>query len=130
MSNVAPTTILCIDDDPVALVARSLVLSIAGYDVLTAPSGDAALRILSHRKIDLVITDDYLPGATGAEIALSLKQLNPAILVVLLTGGIELPRGSEQADLVLVKGMSPDAFLTIMEKLLGEGAQPAADDLN
>ena len=45
-----------------ALLARRLILILAGYDVLTAASGDVALRIFRRRDVDLVITDYFLPG--------------------------------------------------------------------
>jgi len=53
VSKVNPTVILCVDDDPRGLLACRLILSIAGYDVFTAASGDAALRIFRRRHTNL-----------------------------------------------------------------------------
>ena len=122
MSKVNPTVVLCVDDDPAGLMARRLVLSIAGYEVLTACSGEAALRILGSHHVDLVITDHFLPGFADAEIMVSMKQMKPEVLVVLLTGTPVLPPGTELADLVLIKGIAPPEFLAAIAKLV-EGQQ-------
>ena len=110
--------ILCVDDDPVGLMSRRQVLASVGYEVLTAVSGAAALRLLRRRAVDLVITDHFLPGMTGVELAAAAKVLNPQLPVVLLTGWPDPPAGAEQADLFLVKGMDPPEFLAVIAKLL------------
>lgn len=117
MSKVNPTVVLCVDDDPAGLMARRLVLSIAGYDVVTAGSGDAALRILRSSHVDLVITDHFLPGFAGAEIMVLMKQVKPEVLIVLLTATPVPPPGAELADLVLIKGIAPPEFLDAIAKL-------------
>lgn len=124
MSKVNPTVILCVDDDPAGLMARRLVLSIAGYEVLTACSGEAALRILGNQHVDLVITDHFLPGFADAEIMVSMKQMRPEVLVVLLTGTPVLPPGTELADLVLIKGIAPPEFLAAIAKLVETRQNP------
>jgi len=126
VSKVNPMVILCVDDDPAGLMARRLVLSIAGYDVLTACSGDAALRILGSHHVDLVVTDHFLPGFADAEIMVSMKQMKPEVLLVLLTGTPVLPPGTELADLVLIKGIAPPQFLAAIAKLV-EGRQAPAE---
>lgn len=118
--------ILCVDDDPKALLARRLVLSTAGYDVLTANSGEDALRILRRRDVDLVITDAFLPRFTGAEITAAIKNYNPNIRIVLLTGAPELPSAS-LADLILIKGRAPSNFLAQIAKVLGRPHQEDSD---
>jgi len=120
VSETKPVVILCVDDDPKALMARRLVLSSAGYDVLAAGSGEDALRILRRREIHLVITDAFLPRFSAAEITSEIKRLNPRVPVVLLAGAPELPPGAIQADLVLVKGMAPSDFLAEVARLLRE----------
>jgi CheY-like chemotaxis protein len=126
VSKANPTVVLCVDDDPAGLMARRLVLSIAGYEVLTACSGEAALRILRSSHVDLVITDHFLPGFADAEIMVSMKQMKPEALVVLLTGTPVLPPGTELADLVLIKGIAPTEFLAAIAKLV-EGRQGPAE---
>ena len=126
MSKANPMVVLCVDDDPAGLMARRLVLSIAGYDVLTATSGEAALWILRTSHVDMVITDHFLSGFEGVEILASIKRTKPAILVVLLTATPVLPPGAEMADLVLIKGIAPPEFLAAIAKL-AEGRHGSAE---
>ncbi len=103
--------VLCVDDEVSALKLRCLVLSSAGYQVVTATDGAAAMEVFGSIQVDLVITDHSLPGLTGAQLAREIKRLNPAIPVVLFSGFPEAPPGSEHADLYITKGMPADEFL-------------------
>jgi CheY-like chemotaxis protein len=110
--------ILCVDDEASALALRCLVLSTAGYEVLTAADGAAALELFGCIHVDLVITDHWLPGLTGTQVAAEMKRLKPAIPIVLFSGLVEAPPGSEHADLVITKGMPAVEFLREVGKLL------------
>lgn len=112
------SVILCVDDDVAALALRCLVLSSAGYEVLTAADGAAALELFRCIRGDLVITDYWLPGLTGTQVAAEMKRLKPAIPIVLFSGLVEAPLGSEHADLVITKGMPAVEFLREVGKLL------------
>ncbi len=125
LSNVL--VILCVDDEQTGLTARRLLLSIAGYTVLTATSGTTALRLFNCNHVDLVITDHLLPDFTGAELALHMKQRKPEIPVVLLTGLVDPPPGSEHADLLLTKGLMPQEFLAEVARLLSKTECAGAD---
>jgi CheY-like chemotaxis protein len=96
------------------------LLSIAGYKVLSATNGESALRIFTLNHVDLVITDQLLPGRTGGEIASEMKRLKPAVPVILYTGLQEPPPDAEHADLILVKGMDPSEFLAAIAKLIAK----------
>ena len=125
LSNVL--VILCVDDEQTGLTARRLLLSIAGYTVLTATSGTTALRLFNCNHVDLVITDHLLPDFMGAELVRHMKQSKPEIPVVLLTGLVDPPSGFEHADLLLTKGLMPQEFLAEVAKLLSK-AEPAGAD--
>ena len=112
--------ILCVDDDPSGLTARRLLLSIAGYTVLTAPNGTIALRLFGCNSVDLVITGQLLPDLAGAQLVSEMKRLKPEVPVVLLTGLGDPPPGSERADLFLTKGMTPPEFLAEIAKLVSK----------
>ncbi|HEY1732317.1 MAG TPA: response regulator [Terriglobales bacterium] len=126
MPKETPTVVLCVDDDPRAMMARSLILSVAGYDVQTASSSEAALSIFRRYKVDLVIADHFLPGMKGTELADAMKKIKPDVLFVLLMVTPELPSGAEQVDLVLVKGMDPQQFLGDIQTLLAMPRRKAA----
>ncbi|HEV7388746.1 MAG TPA: response regulator [Gemmatimonadaceae bacterium] len=81
-------TILLVDDEQ---SVRSIVLKIlrrANYNVLEAENGDAALRIAEAHpgKIDLVITDMYMPGLRGPEVADRLARTRPGLRVLFMSG--------------------------------------------
>ena len=109
--------ILCVDDEAAALALRCLVLSSAGYEVLTAADGAAALEIFRSIQVDLVITDYRLPRLTGTQLAAEMKRLKPAIPIVLFSGFVEAPLGSDHADLVITKGMPAVEFFREVGKL-------------
>ncbi len=109
---------LCLDDQPTILMLRQLVLSIAGYSVLTAGSGAEAMEIFANHRVDLVIAEQLLPGRSGTDIAGAMKLLKPNVPIVLLSGSNDLPAGSEHVDLVLTKGMKPEEFLAEIARLM------------
>ena len=113
-----PRLILCIDDDDIALRVRRLLLSIAGYNVLTASSGEAGLELLKQHPIDLVIADHFLSAKTGTEIAREMKVLKPKTPILIVSGTTEKPRGIEFADGFLCKGETPDVLLDTVARLL------------
>jgi CheY-like chemotaxis protein len=112
--------ILCVDDEVPALAIRCLVLSSAGYEVLTAADGVGALELFRCIQVDLVITDYWLPGLTGVQVAAEMKRLKPAIPIILLSGVVEAPPGSEYADLVITKGMPVEELLSEIGKLISK----------
>jgi CheY-like chemotaxis protein len=67
-----------------------------GHDAIEASGGAEALAILARRpEIDLVVTDHAMPGMTGVELARRLREVAPALPVVLATGYAELPGGAD-----------------------------------
>ena len=77
-------TILVVDDE--ALIRWSLVGAPAaeGYDVLEADTGQAALEQLAEG-VDLVLLDYRLPDGDGLTVLRKIKELDPDVLVILLT---------------------------------------------
>jgi CheY-like chemotaxis protein len=86
--SAAPHTILLVDDEQ---AVRSIVVKIlrrAKYSVLEAENGDSALRIAeSHQgKIDLLLSDMYMPGLRGPEVAQALAPKCPGVRVLFMSG--------------------------------------------
>jgi len=84
-------TILLVDDEQ---SVRAIVLKIlrrANYNVLEAENGEAALRVAdSHPgKIDLLVTDMYMPGLRGPEVAHRLALTRPGLRVLFMSGYAE-----------------------------------------
>ena len=112
--------ILCIDDEPNILMLRQLLLSIAGYNVLTAGDGESGLEVFASNKIDLVIADQLLPGLSGTEIAVEMKKIKPDVPIIIFTGLPELPGALDHIDRVLTKGMTPPEFLNAIADVLAD----------
>ena len=71
------STILCVDDEEVALAMRGKVLEAAGYVVLEAGTASQALDLFKNHRVELVISDHLLPGTTGNHLARELRMLRP-----------------------------------------------------
>ena len=78
--------VLVVDDDPAVRKSIDRVLSGKGYAVITAESGEEALRKLNEEKYDLVYTDIRMPGMSGLEVAEQVKARRPWTPVVIITG--------------------------------------------
>jgi CRP-like cAMP-binding protein len=115
----ADNTILCIDDEPLGLVARKMMLQHKGYDVLTAQSGPEGLKLFTDNPVEAVVLDYSMPGMNGDIVAEELKRLNPEVKILLLSAHIDLPEGAlRHVDKRSVKGTSPTSFLSDLEQLL------------
>ncbi|HEY6718441.1 MAG TPA: ATP-binding protein, partial [Reyranella sp.] len=91
---VKPLSILAVDDDALVLMNTAAMLDDRGHDVTTAYSGKQALEILRRgEKFDLLITDQGMPGMTGAELIEIVRAEQPDLPIVLATGYAELPPG-------------------------------------
>jgi len=77
-------TLLLVDDERDSLDPMELLLK-EQYNVLTAQSGVEALDILKKNDIDIVIADQRMPGMTGVELLVKVKELYPGIVRVVLT---------------------------------------------
>lgn len=75
--NAAPAPkrcILIVDDDPILLQYLAEVLGHAGYDTVSASSGEEALQQIGAREPDMALLDITMPGMTGLELARHLNQ--------------------------------------------------------
>lgn len=118
MQSPHPLTILCVDDEAGALYVRSMLLERAGYVVLPATNAAQALNIFGSREIDLVVSDHLLPGVTGTEMASQMKLAKPGVPILLLSGVVDLPDGTEHTDRFLGKSEGPNKLLQTVAELL------------
>ena len=115
-------TILCVDDEETPRTLRKLILQKQGYHVVTAGSGDEALEVLDRAKIDLVLSDQMMPGMTGTELTKSVKAMRPAMPVILISGVNEIPEDASYADRFISKVGGPELlFKTVLDVLTAYG---------
>ena len=81
-----PSRILCVDDEPNILSSLRRLFRAQGYQVLTAESGAAGLKILESESVDLVISDMRMPEMDGARFLEHVRERWPDTLRLLLTG--------------------------------------------
>ena len=113
------TVLLCVDDEPLGLEVRKVMLQRQGYDVLTATSGREALKVFAANQITAVILDYSMPEMNGCQVAAELKRLNPKVKILLLSAYLDLPEeATKYVDARAVKATSPTAFLSALQQLL------------
>jgi DNA-binding NtrC family response regulator len=78
--------ILIIDDDSMILMILKQTLTKAGYRVITAGTGEEGIALLATSQADLVLTDYMMPGMSGIEVLNIIKQNQPLLPVIMLTG--------------------------------------------
>ncbi|MGA0563536.1 MHYT domain-containing protein [Ancylobacter sp. VNQ12] len=84
--------VLVVDDDPLVLSATAAMLEDIGFVVSEAASGREALAMLNNGlTVDVVLTDQAMPGMTGVQLAAAIGEHWPTLPVVLGTGYAELP---------------------------------------
>jgi diguanylate cyclase (GGDEF)-like protein/PAS domain S-box-containing protein len=87
---VALRTLLLVDDEIEILNALRRQLRRGGYRILTAESGMAALELLALNKVQVILSDQRMPGMTGAELLSRVKLLYPDTVRMVLSGYTEL----------------------------------------
>lgn len=119
----AKPVILCVDDEPISLILRKLVLEKAGYRVLTANSVAQALDIFSNHPVDLVLSDQLMPGGTGTDLARKVKLRSPHVPVLLISGVNDIPADADVADLFLSKVEGPVAMCEKISSFLHKSGE-------
>lgn len=77
-------SILIVDDEPaIRELGRNIL---RGYRILEANDGADALRILEREPVDIILTDVMMPNLNGLDLLAKAKELDPAQVVVVMTG--------------------------------------------
>jgi PAS domain S-box-containing protein len=114
--------ILLVEDEPAIRRLTRRALERAGYEVVEAPHGAAALGVLrAGAAVDLLLTDVAMPELSGVELAREAAALRPALPVILMSGYAELSGVSRDASGTLAGVESDAGFIEKpfpMERLL------------
>jgi len=80
-------TILVVDDEAPIRDLQNRMLTLAGYEVVTADAAEKALQIIRDDKpIDCVIADVHMPGMNGDEMARRIRAIRPDLKILFVTG--------------------------------------------
>jgi DNA-binding response OmpR family regulator len=127
-------TILVVDDEPSIREVVSIYLERAGYQVVVADDGQAALEALEKQPPDLVVLDLMLPEVDGLEITRRLRAKGDIPIIMLTARREETDRilGLEMgADDYVVKPFSPRELVSRVKAVLrrSRGSMLTEDDL-
>jgi two-component system response regulator PilR (NtrC family) len=80
-----PPRILVVDDERSMRELLAIVLRREGYEVLLAENGRAAIELLEHEPVDLLISDIKMPDLSGVEVLRAAKKIDQDILGIMIT---------------------------------------------
>jgi CheY-like chemotaxis protein len=118
-----PATILLIDDNAVQAATRQTILKRAGYTVIAVLSPARALEQLRTREfptpIDLILTDHIMPGMNGSEFITRLRDFEPNIPVLVISGMAEAEEDYHGLNVHFrMKPLLPDNLLASVQRLV------------
>ncbi len=126
LNEVAPISVLVVDDEEGIRGLLSEALHQAGFRVLTAPNGENVPEMCRKEDIRLVITDLVMPEREGLETIQALRREFPRIRIVAMSGkfiGTGL-RAAQMlgADETIAKPFDLATVLTVVRRLLDHDA--------
>jgi len=122
--------ILIIDDDKDLCFVLKRFLSKHGFEVIDATSGKAALEILENVEPDLILCDFRLEDMSGSSILKKIKEKNPQVPVIIITGYSNIKTAVEVMKMgamdYVTKPLLPDEILLTIRKALSKSAEEKA----
>ena len=112
--------VLLVEDDRSLRRLLEIILERAKYDYVSAGDGLEAIEALQSNRIDLVITDAFMPNLNGHELCRFMKD-NDALahIPIVLLSALDPESGEgDQVDEFLAKPVSPEEFLACVAKYL------------
>ena len=116
--------ILVADDDPDLRDLLELLLTDAGYDVVTVPDGIDAVRVAIDRRVDLLVLDLRMPGMGGGDALRTYHERGGRAPVILFTASPSRTPREGAADLI-AKPFDVDRVLEAVARHLRPRQPPA-----
>ena len=112
--------ILVVDDEESIHLLYREEFEEEGYDVISAMSGEEALKLFKEQEPDLVVLDINMPGMDGIEVLRQMKQMKPDVPVILSSAYPEYKQdlASWASDDYIVKSFSMDELKESVRKHL------------
>jgi DNA-binding NtrC family response regulator len=119
------THILFVDDDPDVLdgLRDALRPRRREWQMTFATSGEAAIRLLEHTAVDIVVSDLRMPGMDGAKLLAKVAQMQPDAVRIVLSGQADpatIGRVTAVAHQILVKPSPIEEVTRVLERACGE----------
>lgn len=92
--------ILLIDDELDIRDSAAAVLQREGYDVTVAKDAESGLQAVREQKFDLVICDIIMPGVDGVQAINSIRDTNPEIKIIAISGGGNIGLSSYEPEAI------------------------------
>ena len=101
-------TILVIDDEPVDRMIVAEVLRAEGHDVVEASNGAEGIKAIDKADLDVLVTDLIMPDKDGIETIMEIRQSNPDLKILAVSGG---GRHGDLSSLEVAKDLGADSTL-------------------
>ena len=123
---MSPQRVLVVDDERNIRRTLKMVLSTAGYDVSEAESGEEGVAAVSAAPVEVVLLDVNLPGQDGLVTLEQIRSLDPAPMVIMISGQATVATAVEATRLgacdFLEKPLSKDRVLVAIRNAVQRGA--------
>lgn len=115
-----PPRILLVDDNTIVRDMLVDLVGSLGYHADAAVGGEEALDLFDRGRYDVVLTDLVMPGMSGWEVLAALRQRDPHIPVVIVTGSpvVGDPRAAQPGVAVLKKPVDVTALDSMIKQML------------
>ena len=127
-------TLLIVDDVESLRDVLASVLKDEGYNVFMAGNGKEGLMVLAAQKIDLLITDIFMPEMDGFELSMGVRNNYPQTKLIIISGGGTVRSGARtnnfdaiqagqdlvNPDSILKKPFAPSELIELVATVLGE----------
>ncbi len=119
--------VLLIDDSPLQLRVREVILRDAGLEVCIATTAESAHALLRSESvgasIGVIVTDHVLPGASGADFVRQLREINKDVPVIVITGLPEAETEYEGLNVVFrQKPVAPPELIALVRASMKDEA--------
>lgn len=110
--------VLIMEDNPAFRQQLCDVISSAGFQTWEAKNGTLGLRLFEAHQPDVVVTDLIMEGGEGIEAILRIRQLDPNVYIIAMSGNPDYLSSSKKlgADLVLLKPFRAPELLAAIER--------------
>jgi len=112
-----PRVLVADDDEDVrGLIVRAL--SAVGYEVLTVANGRAAIETLEQTPVDAVVSDISMPELTGIEMLRAIRNRDPDVPVILVTGSPDVQTAIQAVQLGALQYLTKPVNLEELKRIL------------